>query len=538
MAQIVRTALISVFDKTGVVAFAEKLERLGIIIYASGGTAKKLEGEGISVIDVAELVGGAAILGHRVVTLSREVHAGLLAQYMDADINELESLGIPMIDLVYNNCYPLPEEIAKAESTLESVIECTDIGGPTMLRSAAKGNRLVVHDPADLEPVLAYIKNGVEDTDYVNYLAAKAEYYVAGYVMASAIYRGNGRYQGFAGELDRMCKYGENGPQSAGLFKMTNDNPLAIHNFIEIDDRPIGYNGYCDMDRMLHTLRRVATGLKQNFPGHDTPCISIAVKHGNPCGAAFGDISTDVIDDMVIGDMRAIFGGFVITNFEMDAREVESLLFTGTGESGKARMLHGIAAPAFTQDAIELLEEESGCFIVVNEALGTEAICSLSAEDRFRQVEGGFLIQDPYSYVIDFQGNVTMNTELSDKQKTNQVFAWAIGSSSNSNTVTLVNGNKLIGNGVGQQDRVSCCQLAVKKAIDAGHREDIEGAVAYSDSFFPFTDGPEVLIEAEVKTIFTSSGSVKDEEVIAYCENAGITICMIPDKEGRGFWGH
>jgi len=534
----IKTALLSVYDKTGIVEFAQGLVKSGVTVYASGGTAKKLKDNNVPVIDIAELVGGDAILGHRVVTLSREVHAGLLAKYnVDTDMAELEKLGIPYIDLVYSNLYPLVEEIAKPESTFETVVEQTDIGGPAMLRSAVKGGRIVVYDANDTDAVLKYIKKGEEDTEFIQGLASKAEFYVASYVMASAKYRGKNTYEALLGTLAKECKYGENPFQKANLYKEGTDNPLALHAFTKIKGNPIGYNEYCDIDRLLQTFRRIASGFQANYTKERVPNIAIAVKHGNPCGASFSSSPNETVQKMVIGDQRAIFGGFIMTNFEIGKSEAESLLYFGMDE-GKKRMLNGVAAPSFTSEAIDFLREHSNCMLLVNAALGTDVLAEPSSQKRFRQVEGGMLLQDAYSYVLDFSKDIVFGGKVTDDQMKNILLAWGVGSTSNSNTVTLVNDSMLIGNGVGQQDRVGCCELAVKKAKSSGHSEMLQNSVAYSDSFFPFTDGPKVLIDAGVQTIFSSSGSKMDEKVVEYCKSANVNICFVPNVVGRGFFGH
>lgn len=330
-------------------------------------------------------------------------------------------------------------------------------------------------------------------------------------------------------------KKGENEYQSATLQARDLTNPLAIHAFKEINER-VGSNALCHIDRLLHTVRKVATGLTKNFYSTGVPYIAVGGKHGNPCGASTGSKTQEVIERMVIGDPRAIFGGDIMTSFEIGIDEAKSLLEYGM-ETGKKRMLKNITAPSFTPEAAAYLQENPKCLLFVNEALGTNAICSLSTEKRLRQVEGGMLEQDPYSYILDFNRMSTTGV-LTDQQKIDLMLAWGVGSTSNSNTTTIVHNKILIGNGVGQQDRVSSCELAVKRARDAGHETFLTGAVAYSDSFFPFTDGPEVLIQAGVQVILATSGSKNDEKVIEHCSNAGITLCLVPDKEGRGFFAH
>jgi phosphoribosylaminoimidazolecarboxamide formyltransferase / IMP cyclohydrolase len=530
-----KNALISVFDKTGVVEFARKLVALNFNIYSSGGTAKKLASESVPVTDVSELVGGDAILGHRVVTLSREIHAGLLARVdVPEDMEELAELGIPFLDLVYCNMYPLMEEIAKPEATLTSVIDQTDIGGPTMIRSAAKGRRLVVCDQADQDGVIEYIEKDEEDLDYIQYLIAKAEFMVSRYIFASAEYHGGDKYFATFGEKFLECKYGENAYQSAGVYSSGSTDPLALDKFISLSGNPLSSNNICDLDRLLNTATHLAAGYIANFSRGGIPYIAIAVKHGNPCGASYGSDKNRVLQDMVTGDTRAIFGGLVLTNFEIDEEGAEILMNYESGES--VRLLDGIIAPSFSEKGFEILEKRAKTRLVVNESLETNAIAVLDQNTRHRYVRGGNVVQSNYDYVINIDETAEVSGSLSIMEKTSMILAWAIGCTSNSNTVTLVHEDQLIGNGVGQQDRVGCCELAIKRATDAGHETD--GAIAYSDSFFPFADGPEVLIEAGIMSIFASSGSVRDDDVISLCKDMGVTLCMAPDKVCRGFFGH
>ncbi len=535
MEQKKRNALISVFDKTGIENFALELHNLGFNLYASGGTFKKIWSHGIPVINVAELVGGDAILGHRVVTLSREIHAGLLARpQVDADVEELEKLSIPFLDLVYCNMYPLVEEIAKPEATLESVIEQTDIGGPTMIRSAVKGRRIVACDAQDLSGVISYIKNGEKDKKFLQYLVAKAEFRVSAYVLASACYHGEGKYFGILGERVDSCQYGENAYQTADIYSTGSDDPLALDKFKTITDNKLSYNNRCDLDRMLNTLTHIAAGFVANYPGKEIPNIAVAVKHGNPCGASYGYSKEETLRKTVMGDPRAIFGGLVITNFQIGIKEAEILMHYKV--EGKRRLLDAIVAPSYSNEAFDVLSKRKKCRLVVNEALGTKSIAELDQDDRFRYARGGFLVQSNYNFVLKMHEAANHNGALVKHEKSSLILAWAIGCTSNSNTITLVRENYLIGNGVGQQSRIECCELADKKATDAQHQ--LKGAVAYSDSFFPFTDGPEALKNAGVTTILTSSGSVKDDEVIDYCKRNNITLRMIPDKIARGFFGH
>lgn len=534
-----RTALLSVFHKDGIVEFARELLELDFSLFASGGTARTLAETGIPVRDVAELVGGGSILGHRVVTLSREVHAGLLARDIPEDRAELERLGIPFIDLVCVDLYPLAEEIARHGATPESVIEKTDIGGPTLLSSGAKGRRIVIADPADRMRVVTWLRAGEPDRDaMITRLAAKADGIVANYRLASARFHSGGEIDGMIGGNVRNCKYGENPWQTpAALFSSGGDDPLALERFVEIAGTDPSYVNLTDLDRLLQTMTHIAAGFDLHH-GY-VPCIAIGCKHGNPCGAAISYMDrNEALEHMVEGNPEELFGGLVMTNFAVDA-EMAGILRHYAVPPGSMRALDGVIAPAFTPDAVPVFHrKEDKCRIFENRALASFKAQSLDASPRFRQVRGGFLRQPNYTNILNLNAPEieTIGRNPTKNEKDDLLLAWAIGQTSNSNTVTIVKNRMLIGNGVGQRSRVGCCRLAVELAKKAGH--DLEGAVAYSDSFFPFQDGPAVLAGAGVKVIFSSSGSIRDSATKTLCQERGVTLLLIPDKLGRGFFSH
>ncbi len=544
-----KNALISVYNKTGIVEFAKELIDLGWQIYSSGGTARKLRESALEVTDVAELVGGEAILGHRVVTLSREVHAGLLADKSKSqDIQELENLGIPLIDLVCVDCYPLADEIAREGSDVQSVIEQTDIGGPTMLRSAAKGRRIVMCDADDRMRVIDWLKaNKPYEREFITQLCAKAEAYVANYALMSAIYHGSGTYNGLVGEITLPVRYGENPWQkSPGLFKtMSNNDPLAIHNF-KIFEGQLGYVNWIDVDRMLQTMTHIMAAYHKNNLWRDMglkedegPFVAIGVKHGNACGAAIASTSEEALQKMLDGNLISIFGGAVITNFPIRSKHADILRNYNSPNS--KRLLDLIVAPFITNEAAEIIgRKDQACKMITNSELGNLGPDCLDKELLIRKIRGGFLVQQNYDFVIDLESNdIKQYGEVRipfAEDRINLVLAWAICSTSNSNTIVLVKDQMLIGAGVGQKDRLECCKLAVEIAQEAGHVT--VGALACSDSFFPFPDGPGRLINAGIKTIFSLSGSVKDQATIDLCEKTNIMLLMMPNKEGRMFFGH
>lgn len=338
------------------------------------------------------------------------------------------------------------------------------------------------------------------------------------------------------GELKIECKYGENGYQvPAALYSSGADDPLALDRFEVVQGTAPSYNNLCDLDRLLQTATHIATGFE--ISGGEVPFIAVACKHGNACGAAAGDDRETVVRAALDGDLRAVFGGLVLLNFEVDENMAEALM-THKMEGASRRLLDGVIAPAFTDAALELLQRKGDkCRLLANPSLAAMNRDSLDAAQRYRYVRGGFLAQPNYTFVPDLaSANVEKSGEASPEQIKDMILAWAIGSTSNSNTVTLTRDGMLIGNGVGQQDRVGGCKLAVMRARDAGH--DTTGATAYSDSFFPFVDGPQELADAGVRTVLATSGSVRDQEVKNFCRENDITLFLYPDSQGRGFFGH
>jgi phosphoribosylaminoimidazolecarboxamide formyltransferase/IMP cyclohydrolase len=534
-----RTALLSVYDKTGIVAFAQGLLAVpgqSWEILASGGTAKVLIEAGIPVTDTGSIVGGP-ILGHRVVTLSREIHAGLLAKDNAEDRAELESLKIKFIDLVCCDLYPLKAEIAKTGSTKESVIEQTDIGGPTMLRSGAKAGRITVCDPADRTRVVEWLTAGEPDRDaFIEMLRAKAEYTIADYVLTSAKYHGTGTYEGFNGTMIAECKYGENAYQTpARVYSANSADLLSIDKFALVAGSSPSYNNWCDLDRMLQTITHIAAGFDVNFS--KVPKIALAVKHGNTCGAAVGDDATEVLKKMIMGDPRAIFGGLVIANFPIDEMLAEVLLSYNMPE-GARRILDGIIAPSFAESAIEVLKRKGDkCRFMANSALEHMTKGSLDTSARYRYARGGFLMQPNYTFVLALLStDLAKNGIATSQQEQDMLLAKAICDTSNSNTIALVKDGQLIGNGVGQQDRVGAANLALMRAKGSGH--EAMGAVAASDSFFPFPDAPELLVTNGIKAILSTSGSINDSKAVEVCQKNGVPLYLVPDTMGRGFFGH
>ncbi len=534
-----RTALISVYDKTGITEFAKSLVDMGWRIISSGGTAKHLTEAGIAVTDVAEITGMPPILDHRVLTLHPKIHGGLLALDTPDHLAELEKYDIPWIDMVCADFYPLQDEVLNPNATRESVIEKTDMGGPAMVRSSAKGRRITICKVEDREKVIEWLKADKPNREeFLNDLAAQAEFFIARYVATSAWYHSDkGKLKSLFGEQASECAYGENAYQKpAGLYANGHGDPLAISNWELVAGSPLSYNNICDLDRMMQTVTHIGAGFEKNLPAFGglskVPHIAIGAKHGNACGAGVGDNPIEAVDKMLVGDLRAIFGGSVMLNFPVDESAAEELIHKYSGE-GVRRLLDVVAAPSFTPEAVEILSRKKGkCRLLVNKHIEKAGLGALDAELRFRYVRGGFLLQPNYTFVPDIKNK-------------DALLAWGVGATSNSNTITLVKEGKLVGNGVGQQDRVGAAKLAIFRADDAAkfadpnaEKADLENATAYSDSFFPFPDAPAVLIDRGIKTIFSTSGSVNDEKVIELCKAKGVELILLPDSEARGFYQH
>lgn len=556
MSQTPGVALLSVYDKTGITDFAQGLVDLGWTIYASGGTAKAIQDASIVVKDVSELVGGEAILGHRVVTLSREISAGLLADKNSPDdMAELEKMNLPLVDLVCVDMYPLEEAINIDGASKDDVILQTDIGGPTMLRSAAKGRRIVLSHVSQRGPVLEWLQAGQPDANnFREKLAARAEYEVARYVLTSAEYLNDGQISGSLSMMLAPTKYGENPQQAPAAFYADNRiavDPLGLDQFEHVQGMERSYVNMTDIDRLLQTVTHIAAGFERNLG--QVPSIAVGVKHGNACGAGVAENSVDAVKKMLEGDTRAIFGGVVMINGPLDKGVAEALMHH-VMDDDRPRLLDGVIGASVTADALELLSRNK-LRVVINPALTELGEKSLDTARRQRPVRGGTLEQPNYAFVLDFSADyMQQHGEVSEQQKRDLILGWAIGCTSNSNTISLVKNGQLIGNGVGQQDRVGAGQLALTRTTNAMpeleeegdniilkvtlDKNKLAGAIAYSDSFFPFPDGPELLAKAGISAILTSSGSVGDDAVIKTLTEAGASLMMLPDKTGRGFYMH
>jgi len=559
-------ALISVFDKTGIVDFAGGIHELGWNIYGSGGTAKQIGEAGIPVTDIAELVGGKAILGHKVVTLSREVGAALLADLNDADeMAEMERNNLITIEMVVQDPYPLEEAIAKPDATPASVLAATDIGGPTLLREIAKGarilselgtqGRIVLSVAEQRQMVLEWLQAGKPDeAEFIRLLAARAVYEVARYTGIEAQYWNGDEVSITVARKVADTKYGENPQQvKAALYadNRVNIDPLGLGEFKHVKGWELSYINETDIYRLRQTSARIAAGFERNFS--EVPPMAVGVKHGNACGAGVAETHSEAVKKMLEGDTRAIFGGVIMINGEIDA-EVARVLMTHMMDGEDNRLLDGVIGASVTDEALELLSRKK-LRVVINPALGNLNEQSLDKNRQKRFVGDAVLEQDANMFVLDFAADhMDQYGDLTNQQKRDLVLAWGVGSTSNSNTITIAKEGMIIGNGVGQQDRVGAGQLALSRTtIELPEFEDegdslimkvrldkkkLEGAVAYSDSFFPFADGPSLLVRAGIKAFLATWNTEAHKEILKEIHELGASVAMMPDKIGRGFFGH
>lgn len=555
-----RNALMSVYDKQGIVEFAAGLHQQSWNIIASGGTRAAIEAAKIPVIDTAELTGSGAFLNHKVVTLSQEIGAGLLADPNDeSEVKEMAEKGIPFIHLLAQNSYPLLAEIAKADATDKSIRAQTDIGGPTMLREAAKGRRIIASSPTQYDAILKWIADGRPDeAAFVRELAAIAEFEAANYIMASAVHLGQGKYFATSGVKSADVAYGENRQQQAAIYKVTGDtDPLAITELAQQKGAELSYNNYVDLERAEQTLTHIAASFDKNF--NDSPAIAIAVKHGNACGVGVADTMSDAVKKMIEGDTRAIHGGVLMINGEITTEIAQLLVRHAVKDDEPDRLLDAVACSSVVPEALDILSRKK-LRVVTNPALARVGADSLDSQPRFRYLRGGIAVQDNYTHIHDLAGNdpnqevVFSGRAISQSEKRDQALAAAIGQTSNSNTITFVKDGMLIGNGIGQQDRIGAAQVAAMRttvqtatlqAVPNGFdmivpidTEKIAGAAVYSDSFQPFEDSAEFLVDLGIGSIITSRGALRDAQVLAVYEAADVAVTTIPDAKGRGFYGH
>jgi phosphoribosylaminoimidazolecarboxamide formyltransferase/IMP cyclohydrolase len=506
----VKRALVSVSDKTGVAEFARALGALGVEILSTGGTAKLLEKERVRVTEVSAHTGFPEMLDGRVKTLHPKIHGGILARRESREhLAQIEKAGIAPIDLVVVNLYPFEATVADPDCTLENAVENIDIGGPAMLRAAAKnyGGVAVVVDPADYAAVLAEIvaTGGVADgTRFA--LAKKVFAHTAGYDGAIANYLtsldGNGARGAFPGVLNlqftkrQEMRYGENPHQSAAFYRDRTPVPGGLAGYTVLQGKELSYNNIADADAAWECVKSFS----------EPACV--IVKHANPCGVALGDSPLAAYRKAFRTDPTSAFGGIIAFNRALDRAAAE--------EIGK-QFAEVIIAPRVEPAARELLAAKQN-LRVLEVPLSHEA----QAHD-YKRVGGGLLVQSTDAGTPD-KKDLTVRTKLkpTEQQWADLLFAWKVAKFVKSNAIVFCRDSATVGVGAGQMSRIDSARIAAIKAQNA--KLEIAGSVVASDAFFPFRDGLDAVVDAGAVAVIQPGGSVRDDEVIAAADERGIAM--------------
>jgi phosphoribosylaminoimidazolecarboxamide formyltransferase/IMP cyclohydrolase len=504
-------ALLSVSDKRGLVEFASGLVDLGWDLVSTGGTAHALAEAGVAVTSVEALTGFPEMMDGRVKTLHPAVHGGLLARRdVPEDLEALRRLGYGTIDLVAVNLYPFRQTVAKPGVSFAEAIENIDIGGPSMLRSAAKNHQAVcvVVDPDDYPRVLAALQEGAVPAQLRRELATKVFHHTSVYDGAIAAYLSAVELlpAGLTLALERRqaLRYGEN-PEQAAAFYVTGE-PGGLAAMLQHGGKELSFNNLLDADATLLALSPWR---------HSTACVII--KHTTPCGLALGATPTEAYTRALATDPISAFGSVVGFTCEVDAAVAAAM---------KDIFIEALIAPRFTPEALELLLARKN-LRVLQIPSGSEA----PALD-FKRVRGGFLAQERFRYDSDETGwravtkRAPTPAELPDLR-----FAWAAVMSVKSNAIVLARNGQAIGIGAGQMSRVDSSTLAVHKARAAGH--DPRGAVLASDAYFPFRDGVDEAAQAGVTAIIQPGGSVRDAETIGAADEHGMAMIFTGHRQFR-----
>ncbi|MAY95335.1 bifunctional phosphoribosylaminoimidazolecarboxamide formyltransferase/IMP cyclohydrolase [uncultured Nocardioides sp.] len=509
----IRRALVSVYDKTGLEELVRGLHDAGVTLVSTGGSAKLIEGLGLPVTKVEDLTDFPECLDGRVKTLHPRVHAGILAdRRLDSHVQQLADLEVEPFDLVVSNLYPFTQTVASGASPDECV-EQIDIGGPSMVRAAAKNHPSVaiVTSPERYADVLAATSAGGFTLEQRKQLAAEAFVHTASYDVAVASWMGNvltdssegtgfPAWAGATWERSAVLRYGENPHQAAALYR-TGHGPAGLAGAEQLHGKEMSYNNYVDTD----AARRAAYDF-------DEPAVAI-IKHANPCGVAVGGDIAEAHARAHACDPVSAFGGVIAANRPVSvemARQVAEV-FTEV-----------IVAPGYEDGAVEVLQGKKNIRILVCEDLERGGV-------ETRPVSGGLLMQqrDSFQAEGDDPSAWTLATgdAASPEVLADLAFAWRACRSAKSNAILLAKDGASVGIGMGQVNRVDSCKLAVERANSlAEGTERARGAVAASDAFFPFEDGPQVLIDAGVTAIVQPGGSVRDELTIEACKAAGVTM--------------
>ncbi|HEX2244905.1 MAG TPA: bifunctional phosphoribosylaminoimidazolecarboxamide formyltransferase/IMP cyclohydrolase [Gammaproteobacteria bacterium] len=507
---VIKRALISVSDKTDLVMFGRWLHQAGIEILSTGGTAKTLAENGIAVIEVADYTGFPEIMGGRVKTLHPKIYGGILGR-RGLDEGVMQAHSIQPIDLVVVNLYPFEATVAKPGCDRAQAIEHIDIGGPAMLRAAAKNHQsvAVVVDPADYAVLIDELENNnqtiTEATRYA--LAVKAFAYTARYDTAIANYlgaqmKGAGIFPAIhlAHYRKRQdLRYGENPHQRAAFYCEAEPDPSSIAAAIQIQGKELSFNNIADTDAALECVA-----------GFDEPACVI-VKHANPCGVALGKTLLLAYERAYATDPTSAFGGIIAFNRSLDAATAEAIL--------KRQFVEIIAAPGVDPEAREILTAKPDIrLMLVGKPDGRPRV-----EFDYQRVRGGLLVQDRDQGTITRHDlKVVSNRAPTEAEIQDLLFAWWVVKWVKSNAIVYAHDSRTIGIGAGQMSRIISSRLGIMKALDAGLT--IKGSVMASDAFFPFRDGIDAAAAVGVTAVIQPAGSIRDKAIIAAANEHGLAL--------------
>ena len=494
-------------DKTGIVDFARKLEELGYEVVSTGGTARTLTENGVSVTGISEVTGFPECLDGRVKTLHPAVHAGILAMRSNPEhMAQIQELGITPIDVVAINLYPFKQTILKEGVTLEEAIENIDIGGPTMIRAAAKNwqDVAVIVDPSDYDAVIEGLKNGDLSRETKFRLAAKVFEHTAAYdALISSYLRKQMGGDPFPEELTltfekvQQMRYGENPHQKGAFYREIGAAANTLAAAKQLHGKELSYNNVNDANGALEILKEFGT---------EKPC-AVAVKHTNPCGVGVGDTLLEAYLNAYNSDPVSIYGGIVALNRKVDLVTAEELAKI---------FLEIIIAPGFDEDAFERLAKKKNIRLM---ELPACAEPNQPGTLDMKKVAGGLLVQELDTQLLGDEMKVVTKRAPTDAEMKELLFAWKVVKQTKSNAIVLAKDQATVGVGPGQTNRVTALDLAIRYAGDKAN-----GSVMASDAFFPFSDCVELAAKHGITAIIQPGGSIRDEDSIKAADEAGIAM--------------
>lgn len=501
----IRRVLISVSDKTGIVPFAKELEQLRIEIISTGGTYRTLKEAGVDVIEISEVTGFPEILDGRVKTLHPKVHGGLLAiRENESHLKQMEEQGIVPIDCVVVNLYPFQQTVEKAGVTEEEAIENIDIGGPAMIRAAAKNHRdvTIIVDPNDYTSVLQEIKEmGTTSLNTRKRLAVKAFHHTAYYDAVIAGYFRKQIHDLFPEQLTlpfvkkQELRYGENPHQQAAFYREPFVQQGTFASAKQLHGKELSYNNLNDAHAALDLVREFTR-----------PTV-VALKHTNPCGVGMGETIWEAFDKAYEADPISIFGGIIALNRTVDFE---------TAKRMKSIFLEMILAPDFEEDALNLLKQKKNLRLLKVDLKQSEASHPLLV----RSIGGGLLVQQADQKMVTMDECQIVTKRAPDKDEWEQLlFAFKVVKHVKSNAIVLAKENRTLGIGAGQMNRVGAAKIAIEQA-----GENSKGAVLASDAFFPMPDTVEAAAAAGITAIIQPGGSIRDQESIDEANKHGIAM--------------